>query len=317
VFGPERLGYISLDVTNLERSTEFFCKAVNLEISAQTSEKVYLRGGMQHHWIVLQQAETAGLARVGMEVLDRAELDAIEERLREKGVAVESGDGLASDRVDRYVRFSDPSGNPLELYHDMITMPTPPRARRVDLLDIQHLVLSVRDSQEAYDFYTGVVGLNISDWLERSTAFMHFKNGWHHGIGISKRGLTGNGLNHICFQPPDLDNVMRARAAVHKMKLPITQDILRHGPSGSVGFYFAGEDTVIEFSYGARNYSVERDFPRRILPISPVTIDQWQTGLEEYDDMEEKIVEEMRELAGIAQRDRTSISQMLSSAARS
>jgi catechol 2,3-dioxygenase-like lactoylglutathione lyase family enzyme len=252
-----------------------------------------------------------------MEVPDRAELDAIEQRLREHGVAVESGDGLASDRVDRYVRFSDPSGNPLELYNNMITMPTPPRARRVDLLDIQHVVLYQRDAQEAYDFYTNVVGLSLSDWLERMTAFMHFKNGWHHGIGVSKRGANGQGLNHICFQPPDLDNVMRARAAVHKMKLPITQDILRHGPSGSVGFYSAGEDTVIEFSYGARNYAVERDFPRRILPISPITIDQWQTGLEEYDDMEEKIVEEMRELAGIAQRDRFSIQQMIAGGNRS
>jgi 2,3-dihydroxy-p-cumate/2,3-dihydroxybenzoate 3,4-dioxygenase len=272
---------------------------------------------MQHHWIVLQQADTAGLARLAMEVPDRAELDAIEQRLRDKGIAVESGDGMASDRVDRYVRFDDPSGNPLELYTDMITMPTPPRARRVDLLDIQHVVLYQRDTREAHDFYTNIVGLNISDWIERMTAFMHFKNGWHHGIGVSKRGSSTHGLSHICFQPPDLDNVMRARAAVQKMNLPITQDILRHGPSGSVGFYYAGEDTVIEFSYGARNYAVERDFPRRILPISQVTVNQWKTGLEEYDDMEEKIVEEMRELAGIAQRDRTSIAQMLASGNRS
>lgn len=307
----ERLGYVMLNVVNLERSTEFFTKAVNLEVSEQRDGKVFLRGGMQHHWIVLQQAETPGLARIGIEVTDRQTLDAMEERLREHGVAVESGDGLATDRVDRYVRFQDPSGNPLELYCDMVTMPTPPRPRRVHLLDIQHVVLYVHDTLVAADFYTGLLGMRVSDWLERMTAFMHFRNGWHHGIGVSKRGVNSWGLNHICFQPPDLDNVMRARAAVQKLKLPITQDLIRHGPSGSIGFYFAGEDTVIEFSYGARNYPEDLEYKPRILPLSRETLDQWQAGLEELDDIEEKLVEELRERAGIVQRERVSIAQMI------
>jgi catechol-2,3-dioxygenase len=303
----ERLGYLMLDVENMERSVEFWTRAANLEVSDERNGRVYLRGGMQHHWIVLQEAEKRGLARVGIEVAQRADLDAMEQQLRDDGIAVESGDGLESDRVLRYVRFNDPSGNPLELYCDMVTMPTPPAPRYAEVLDIQHIVLLVRNAPEAVQFYNKYIGMRVSDWIEQNSAFMNFRNGWHHGIGVGSGGFGNmtrtSGLSHVCFQPPDLDNVMRIRAVVHKLDLPITMDLLRHGPSGSVGFYFAGEDTVVEFSYGARNYPPDLEYKPRILPMGRETLDQWQAplaALDKVDQEELELVEALREQARLA-----------------
>ena len=132
-------------------------------------------------------------------------------------------------------------------------------------------------------------------------AFMHFRNGWHHGIGVSTSPRGDNGLSHVCFQPPDLDSVMSARALVQKLKLPITRDVIRHGPSGSVGFYFGGEDTVVEFSYGTRNYPPDLEYRTRTLPASRETGDQWQAGaLQEIDAEEIKLVETLQEEARLA-----------------
>jgi catechol 2,3-dioxygenase-like lactoylglutathione lyase family enzyme len=292
----ERLGYIALNVLDLKRSTEFWTKAVHLEVSARQEGKVFLRGGTAHHWIVLQQAETAGLARVGIEMNSPADIDVMEQRLRDMDVDVESGYGWADARVGRYLRFRDPSGNPLELFADMVTMGMPPRPKRVQLLDIQHIVLNVHDTQTAVDFYSNVLEMRVSDWLERSIAFLHFRNGWHHGIGLGGRGLGAWGLNHICFQPPDLDNTMRARAVVQKLGLPITMDLLKHSPSGSIGFYFAGEDTVVEFSYGAKQFAEDEQFKPRIIAADPLGIDVWKAGVNEIG-AEDELVEELRRRA--------------------
>ncbi|HXG35727.1 MAG TPA: VOC family protein, partial [Dehalococcoidia bacterium] len=96
---PQRLGYVVLNVTDVESTSQFFIKAVNLEISNRLNEKVFLRGGIQHHWIVLQHAAKPGLGRVAMEMADRDELEAVAQRLRERGVEVESGPGFDTERI--------------------------------------------------------------------------------------------------------------------------------------------------------------------------------------------------------------------------
>ena len=223
---PQRLGYVHLKVKNLDKSLAFWTRAVPLEISARQGGKVYLRGGMQHHWIVLEESAEPGLGRVALEVETRAELDAFEAHLKALGVAAQVGDGLESDRVERYLRFCDPAGNPIELYCDMVSMPTPPQPRTVQLLDIQHVVLAASDMRAAAAFYRDVVGMRESDWVEHDVCFLHMKNGWHHGIGVGGFGAAGGGLNHICFQPPGLDDVMRARAIGAQARLPD-----HHGPA--------------------------------------------------------------------------------------
>ena len=291
---PLRLGYVHLKVKNLDASLAFWTGAVPLEVSARQGAKVYLRGGLQHHWIVLEESAEPGLGRVALEVDSRAELDAFEAHLRALGIQTEAGDGLQTDRVARYLRFTDPAGNPIELYCDMVSMPTPPQPRTVQLLDIQHVVLAAGDTRAAAAFYRDVVGLRESDWVEHDVCFLHMKNGWHHGIGVGGFGGAASGLNHICFQPPGLDDVMRARATVRKLGYPITMDLLRHAPSTSVGFYFAGPDTVAEMSFGARHFTEEAPPRPRVLARGLDTLDVWQQGLVDH---EQSLVEEMKKMA--------------------
>jgi catechol 2,3-dioxygenase-like lactoylglutathione lyase family enzyme len=164
----------------------------------------------------------------------------------------------------------------------------------VQLLDIQHVVLAAADTSQATAFYRDVLGLRESDWVERDVCFLHMKNGWHHGIGVGGFGGAASGLNHICFQPPGLDDVMRARATVRKLGYPITMDLLRHAPSTSVGFYFAGPDTVAEMSFGARHFTEDAPPRPRLLARGLDTIDVWQQGLVDH---EQSVIDELRQMA--------------------
>ncbi|MBM3940582.1 MAG: hypothetical protein FJ318_06785 [SAR202 cluster bacterium] len=271
-------------VKDVAASTEFYEKAVHLEVSEQRGDKVFLRGGMPHHWIAIQLApvgKAPGLAALGIEVKGKAALDEVAEKLRARGIPFRAGDGLEAERVAHSIHFDDPSGNPLTVYTDMVSMPTPPAPRRVEFLDIQHVVLLVGDIDRAVDFYGDVLGMRVSDWFEHTTAFMHFANGWHHGIGLgSGMGRGTSGLNHICFHTPDLDTTMRARATVQRLGLKITSDLLKHGPSTSTGFYFQGPDTIIENSFGARWFDVDQPHTPRILPRTRESVDVHWAGLE-------------------------------------
>lgn len=291
----EGVGYVALNTTDMEDSVKFWTKGCQLEISGQNETTTWLRGGMQHHWIVLHKAPQRGLLRVGLEVANLEVLNAMADRLIADGVAVERGQGLNTDYVLHYARFNDTSGNPLELYCDMVSMPTPPKPINVQILDIQHVVLFQADAKAAYDFYSKYIGWRPSDWIGEGMVFGHLRDGWHHGIGLGAMGPQKQGLNHICFQPPGLDDVMRARARARKMGYQITMDILRHGPSTSIGFYFAGPDTVAEFSYGARHFSENNPPVPRRLALNEETMDMWQTGI---DTNEINLVEKLKSLGG-------------------
>lgn len=276
----EGVGYVALNTTDMEDSIKFWTKGCQLEISSRNETTTCLRGGMTHHWIVLHKAAQRGLVRVGLEVANQEVLNAMVDRLTAGGVAVQRGQGLNTDHVMHYARFNDPSGNPLELYCGMVSMPTPPRPVNVQILDIQHVVLFQEEAKAAHDFYSKYIGWRPSDWIGESVVFGHLRDGWHHGIGLFAIGAQKQGLQHICFQPPGLDDVMRARARARKMGYQITMDLLRHAPSTSIGFYFAGPDTVVEFSYGARQFSEDNPPTPRRLALNEETLDMWQTGID-------------------------------------
>ena len=77
-FRYKKLGYIALNVTDLDRSTAFYRDVVGLDLSeeAEGAERTaYLRSGADHHTIVLSRAEEAGLKRIGWELEDEGELE--------------------------------------------------------------------------------------------------------------------------------------------------------------------------------------------------------------------------------------------------
>src|SRR5581483_11692821 len=275
---PYRLGYIMLDTPDLEAATRFWTNIWALEVSERTDNRVYLRGGLQHHWVVLQKAETPRLARWSMECSTVAELEELGDNLSRAGIRVESGDGYQTDRIGQYLRFQDPSGNPLELYVGMPTMAIPQGGRPFPILDIQHSVLYIEHLPTNFDFYHNVLGMGLSERLANAIAFVHMGNGWHHGVGLG-HGPAKQGMNHICFHAPNLEATMRLRERALRAGHTISMDFLKHAPSTSEGFYFVGHDGVVtEFSYGSRNMN-DAGEQVRYMDARPNTLDMWKSWL--------------------------------------
>jgi len=95
------------------------------------------------------------------------------------------------------------------------------------LRKLGHVVLNVTDLEASVRFYTGVLGLEVSDrypdtMVPGGMVFMRC-NADHHGValvgGASKTERSS--LNHFAFEVATLDEVFRARAWLSKHDVPI------------------------------------------------------------------------------------------------
>jgi catechol 2,3-dioxygenase-like lactoylglutathione lyase family enzyme len=93
---------------------------------------------------------------------------------------------------------------------------------------IGHVVINVRDVAKSAEFYTQVLGFQISDvypdeMVPGGMVFMRC-NTDHHGIALvgSMEGQADNvELNHIAFEVPSLDDVIRARDHLRRHQVQI------------------------------------------------------------------------------------------------
>ncbi|MGH7907253.1 MAG: VOC family protein [Candidatus Binataceae bacterium] len=282
---PRQLGYIAMDVADLDASVRFYQDVVHFEVSDERGGTIFLTGGKEHHWLALRQTSTPGLNRVAFEMANSHDLEAIEKKLRAAGVEVERGGNLARDRVDSYIRFSDPDGIMIELFTDMVTLPAGPTyAHRVHTQKLLHTVLLERDLNKSLPFYTDLLGFQISDWVERTAAFMRCGDHYHHSLGVFGTGGTKTAIDHMCILVPTLDDVMRARANIMALDVPLRSDVLRHAPSGSIGVYLrdVANNFVVEFCTEHGQIFDDNHRPR-VLPSQPETLDTWQIVGPTYD----------------------------------
>jgi catechol 2,3-dioxygenase-like lactoylglutathione lyase family enzyme len=103
-----------------------------------------------------------------------------------------------------------------------------PKGMPFQIGKIGHVVLNVRDVAKSTAFYTQVLGFQISDvypdeMVPGGMVFMRCSTD-HHGIalvGSMEQAAPNVELNHIAFEVPSLDDVIRARDHLRKHDVPI------------------------------------------------------------------------------------------------
>jgi catechol 2,3-dioxygenase len=96
---------------------------------------------------------------------------------------------------------------------------------------IGHVALYVADIKRSTQWYKDVLGFEVSDEYEEGmmpggAAFLRC-NPDHHGIALFKataENPAGAGLHHLAFEVATLDDVVRARAHLRKLDVPVDFD---------------------------------------------------------------------------------------------
>ncbi len=247
------LGYVTLNVHDLDEAVEVFQMSAQLQLNARTDDAVFLGGGGQHHWVVLQSDSTKpeGLLKMAFELDPGATFDEVEKVLADAGVASTRSKNFRDERVQEAVRFTDMDGTEVEVFTGLAGVAGGEQPKWAALERLLHVAVSVSDFDAALEFYTNVLGFGVSDFIEDTTAFLHASDGAHHSLVLQRLPGQPRVVNHVCFETKSFDDVMRARAIVRRAGLELRDDLIRHETSGSIGFYFEGlpKGLGIEFCY--------------------------------------------------------------------
>jgi 2,3-dihydroxy-p-cumate/2,3-dihydroxybenzoate 3,4-dioxygenase len=273
-----RLGYISLGVSDLVEAAEFYSRFVRLDLTEQIGNTAFMTGGAEHHWIRLEEGNASGVKRIGYEVAGESALAEARERLRQHKIEFHEGGDLKRDRVQRWLRFTDPGGFDIELYTGMYERGTAPDNHGVALEKFLHAAWGATNWERTTAFYQDVLGFRASDWIGNRAGFFRSADRYHHSLVLLRSERPA--FNHFCIQVGSLDDVMRARNNALRWGVELRDDLLRHAPSGSIGVYLKDKARgfAVEFCVGHRQ--LDNDTHRaRILPATAETRDLWLAPL--------------------------------------
>lgn len=154
-----------------------------------------------------------------------------------------------------------------------------PRPRRLG-----HVVLNVRDLQASVRFYTEIVGLQVSDFIEDQMAFLRCAQD-HHDLALAQIPKDAAqwdntyrpqrpGLEHFAYQLESLEEIEQAAEFLRSKNVDIVRGIGKHGP---------GENLFLVFQDPDGNYCEFYAEMLQVTPEKPHQASVWKNDLKAFD----------------------------------
>jgi catechol 2,3-dioxygenase-like lactoylglutathione lyase family enzyme len=226
---------IGLGVCDLQQSADFYIKIWALDEVAADGDGIHLRAtGGEHHVLTIRERPKPTLLDVNFAAPNRTTVDQLCAKAKSCGVKVLGDPAPLSGAAGGYgFRFETPDGLPMSISSDGAQHPDVvlDRSRPTK---ISHVVLNSANADEQMPFFIDVLGFRRSD----STHMMEFLRccSDHHSIAIV-RG-SGPSLNHVAYEVPNIDGLMRGTGRVKRNGFDIEWGVGRHGPGNNVFSYF-------------------------------------------------------------------------------
>ena len=274
-----KLGYVALNVTDVERSKTFYEDAVGLEFSGMGEDgAASFRCSTDHHNIVLHPSARPGLKSVGWEMETDTELASFVSELTAAGVAltpVPERESQARGQGLTYRLAVPHIGVSFEFYSAMQEFANAFRPTLAKIQRLGHVVLRTPYLPESVAFLRERLNFRISDAIGDRAAFLRcFPNPYHHTLAIVAG--TANTLHHVNLMVSEIDDVGRAIARFKRKGIPIVHGPGRHPPSESVFLYFLDPDGLtLEYSFGMEEFPEFGARKHRILEPVQLSYDYW------------------------------------------
>ncbi|WP_022728145.1 VOC family protein [Fodinicurvata sediminis] len=278
-FRYRRLGYVALNVSDLQTSSEFYRDLVGLQPAGEAGEGESLfRCSPRHHDLILHQASEPGLRRIGWEMESPEDLARVRRHLESLELATHDvgREEAACLGVEDAFRVVEPhTGATLEYFHSFEQATTPFEATITKIERLGHVVLGAVDHARAERFFLEQLNFRASDRIEEAITFMRcFPNPLHHSLGLAHSGH--NHFHHVNFMVTDVDDIGKAFWRMQKNDVPIVFGPGRHPPSESMFLYFLDPDGMtVEYSFGMEEFPEVDARPPRNLPFAPENMDYW------------------------------------------
>jgi 2,3-dihydroxy-p-cumate/2,3-dihydroxybenzoate 3,4-dioxygenase len=276
----KKLGYVALNVTNLERALAFHQDTLGLYRNRLVTEPGPALMHSRNSWcdVALYEGAAPGLRRIAFEVEAPEQLAIARTHLEALGIAMTDvpAESLHMFAQHEALRFNEPrTGLKIELFAGAdASVPAHDGGIETHISQIGHAVVYVTDAPALIAFFVEHLNFRVSDFVGDAAFLRCFPNPFHHSFAIVPG--SENRLNHIDFLVDDLDDVGRALYRLKRQDVPIVFGPGRHPPSGSVFLYFTDPDGfTFEFSTGMEEFPEVAPRAPRHLPREPDSLDYW------------------------------------------
>ena len=256
--GPIRsLGYLRIEATDIGAWRDYGLKVLGMvEGRGSVEGALYLRMDDFPARLVIVPGEHDRLMEAGWECANAEGLQRVRDALDVEGVPYKEATAaeLKDRRVDEMIRFADPSGNQLEVFHGAALehrRVVSPYGHRFVTAEqgLGHVVLSTRDDAEALHFYRDVLGFRLRDSMrlppqlvgrpaDGPPAWLRFFgcNPRHHSLAFLPMP-TPSGIVHLMVEVENSDDVGLCLDRAMRKKVPMSATLGRHVNDKMLSFY--------------------------------------------------------------------------------
>ncbi|WP_029417305.1 3,4-dihydroxyphenylacetate 2,3-dioxygenase [Brevibacterium aurantiacum] len=266
-----RCAYMELVVTDLKKSRDFYVDVLDLQVTEEDENTVYLRSMEEfiHHNLILRQGPIAAVAAFSYRVRSPEDVDAAEAYYRELGCpVVRKKEGFVAGIGDS-VRVQDPLGFPYEFFCEVDHVER--LAWRYDLYSpgalvrIDHFNQVTPDVPKAVNYMENL-GFRVTEDIQDDegtvyAAWMRRKPTVH---DTAMTGGDGPRMHHVAFATHEKHNILAICDKLGALRLSdaIERGPGRHGVSNAFYLYLRDPDGHRIEIYTQDYYTGDPDNPR-------------------------------------------------------
>lgn len=160
-------------------------------------------------------------------------------------------------------------------------------ARKIKPKKLGHLVLAVRDIHKSVAFYTGVLGLEVSDWISDQMVFMRAGTD-HHDLALSQipkdsadiddlPRYSRPGMEHFSYLVDSVEDMEIAAEMLKARGIEIVRGIGKHGPGENCFLVFKDPDgNNVEIYCEMQQIPADGTHQARVWERNIESFDQWR-----------------------------------------
>ncbi|MBT0956625.1 VOC family protein [Alphaproteobacteria bacterium KMM 3653] len=225
---------VELQVPDPEQAASFYTGIWGLQEAARQDGAIFLRCDSDDAYVVkLTQGSEAAITSYTLRAAPGVSLEALQARAIAAGGAEDGAIGTLDDLGDgRGFAILDRAGRRLRIVQGdarpapLTTGAGPDR--------LAHLNINTTDLERDIAFYVDGLGFKVTD-RSKIMGFVR-TNADHHSIVLAMAPVET--LNHIAFNHPTWEDVMKASGRMVDAQYPIGWGPGRHGPGDNVFMYF-------------------------------------------------------------------------------
>ena len=269
-----RLDHVCLRVADLDEASERWQIQFGLVERSRQDGRSRLACNDEPYCLELVEGESHGLDHYAYELAHDCSLDEARAHLEVNGLSWEERDGS--------LFVVDPDGRSVQV------MPYRPPASETDRWPqharssssvhpggprkLGHVNCLTGDIQAAFRFYTEVLGMRLSDWLDEAGVWLHI-NTDHHAMALVDVGYAH--FHHLAFETVDIGKMRDMLDHVARHGRWLGWGPARHGIAGNIASYvrIVEEECFVELYCDMEQ--IQTDHRPRVYPDDRYSSNTW------------------------------------------